>query len=408
MDLIGLTRKRFYRRGILVANAGEGSVYRVEGDNSLLLKILSRPLTPRQVEKLKTLAAFTPKPEHAAFPIEVVIDPTTQIPVGFIQPFFARTLPLTRALDSYGRSSQKLPNDLSFRVKLCRLLAEAFARIHAANLIVGDVSDGNFLVSRDRLARVRVIKSIDCNSFQLTLRTPRGNEFFPSGVATEEYAAPEVQPTDWATSQRSVYSDSFGFAVLAWKILFDGSHPFAVITPRSVDVPPIGKRIEDRLFPFCPGTPMPASWKPPVVQPSLAILPVEVRDLLFRAFSTPDPRDRATAAEWCEVFRSWEVALTPSLPLRFLGTWNGSIADRLAETLSTFKPYLGKALVLGLLVVMAYLTTQADFSLSSPRSGASGPQYRLITDSPKPVRNRPVDLDLFPEPFWQPSSPEKE
>jgi len=77
-----------------------------------------------------------------------------------------------------------------------------------------------------------------------------------SGVATEQYAAPEVQSTDWSTSLRSVHSDNFGFAVLAWKLLFGGSHPFAVITPRSVDVPALGERIEKHLFPFRPGSPM--------------------------------------------------------------------------------------------------------------------------------------------------------
>lgn len=410
MLYLGVSTGKVYESGLLVASAGEGSVYLVIGDKTILLKILSRGLTPRQVEKLEVLAAYKSKPDHAAIPIEVVVDPATRKLVGFVQPYFANALPLTRILDSHGRSSQKLPSDLAFRVRLCRLLAEAFARIHAANLVAGDVSDGNFLFGRDWFGRVSVIYSIDCNSYQVTLRTKRGNECYLSEVATPEYAAPEIQPTDWATSQRSIYSDSFGFAVLAWKILFDGSHPFAVITPRSVDVPPIGERIEKRLFPLCPGSPMPANWKAPSIQPSVGILPTEVRELFFRAFSAPDPRDRATAAEWSEVFRSWELSLTLSLPLRVLGTCNGSLANRLAETLSVFKPHLGKALAFAVLVVMAYLTMHADFSLNTTPSGSAVPQHRLISDGPrlKSGRSRSVDPELFPEPFWQPSPPAKE
>ncbi len=407
MYYLGTTTGKIYRAGPELARAGEGVVYTVDGDKSILLKILTRPLTPREVQKLHALSALKAKPEHAAIPLEVVIDPSTQTPAGFTQPFFAPTISFSRVLDSHGRSAQKLPDDLAFRVRLCRMLAEAFARVHAVQLVVGDVSDGNFLLGRDWLGRVRVVHVIDCNSFQVTLRTNRGNEFFPSGVATEEYAAPEVQPTDWATSPRTAYSDSFGFAVLAWKVLFGGSHPFAVVTPRSVDVPPIGERIERRLFPFCPGSPLPANWKAPAIRPSLAVLPVEIRELFFRAFSSADPRDRATATEWREVFRAWELALTPSLPFRVLGAWNGSVADRVAEALSTVKPYLGRALGFTALVLLAVLTTRFD---PAPAPASNSPPQRLHTDPPrtKPNRPRAVDRELFPEPIWQPPQPEKE
>lgn len=410
MDYFGADTGKVYRAGPLVASAGEGSVYRVEGNKSLLLKILTRPLTARQVEKLKFLAAFKPKPNHAAIPIEIVIDPATRTPVGFTLPYFSRAVPLTLALDSHGRTTLKLPDDLACRVKVCRLLADAFARVHAANLVIGDVSDGNFLMGRDWFGRAAVVSVIDCNSFQVTVRTNRGNDCFPSGVATEEYAAPEVQPTDWATSLRSVYSDGFGFGILAWKLLFGGSHPFAVITPRSVDVPPIGERIEKRLFPFCPGSPLPTNWKAPPTEPSLAVLPVEVRELFFRTFSAADPRDRPTAADWYTAFRSWELILTPSLPFRILGAWNGSIADRLARTLSHFKPYLGPAFVFTVLVVLTSLTTRWDSLWPTKPGGTEAPPQRVVSDSPRTKSNRPrqVDRELFPEPIWNPSQPSKE
>jgi DNA-binding helix-hairpin-helix protein with protein kinase domain len=404
--VLGELSGRTYELDALLFSAGEGSLHSVVGDASVLIKSFRRQLTTRQIDKIHALASLVVKPENAALPLEIVNNLTTQTPVGFVQPYFAGAVPLTRVLDSHGRKDQKFLDDLAFRVRLCRLLADAFTRVHSAQLVVGDVSDGNFLVGRDWLNRVRIIYVIDCNSFQVSRRSNAGNEFFASGVATEEYTAPEVQPTDWATSAQTVYSDSFGFAVLAWKILFGGSHPFAVITPRSVDVPPLGERIEKRLFPFCPGSPLPANWKAPTLQPSLAVLPVELRELFFRAFSSADPRDRATAAEWCELLRSWELVLTPSLPLRVLGAWNGSIADRLPETLSTFKPYLGRAAVFTALTVFAVLTTQFDFKTAP---GGQTPRS-LHSDSPrlKSIRPRTVDRDLFPEPIWQPTHPEKE
>lgn len=412
MDYIGTTTGRAYHAGPLLARAGEGAVYRVDGDKSLLLKVLTRPLTPQAVEKLRTLAALRPAPAHTAVPVEVVADPATSAPVGFVQPYFDRAAPLTRALDAHGRGSLRLPDGLASRVKLCRLLAEAFARVHAAHLVVGDVSDGNFLLGTDWLGRVRVVYAIDCNSFQVAVRTARGNEFFPSGVATEEYAAPEVQPTDWSTSLRSVYSDSFGYAVLAWKLVFNGSHPFAVVTPRSVDVPPLGERIGKRQFPFRPGTPLPPSWTAPGLQPSLAVLPADVRELFFRSFSAADPRDRPTADDWLAAVRSWEWAVTPSLPLRVLGAWSGSVADRLATTLTASKPYLGRAAVLVALVALTAWTAGVGFRSPSPtKPGETRPLVRPAPARPArplPGRPRPVDRDLFPEPDWSPSPPPKE
>lgn len=407
MYVLGVTTGRVYKAGPLVAQAGEGSVYRVDGDTSVLLKVLTRPPSQRAVEKLHTLAAVRPKPAHTAVPVEVVTDPATATPVGFVQPYFVRAVPLTRVFDTHGRTALKLPDDLAFRVKLCRLLAEAFTRVHAAGLVVGDVSDGNFLLGLDRLGRAWVVYAIDCNSFQVTVRTRRGNQFFPSGVATAEYAAPEVQPTDWATSLRSVYSDSFGFAVLAWKVLFNGSHPFAVVTPRSMDVPPVGDRIERRQFPFCPGTPLPPAWTAPDLRPSLAVLPQDVRELFFRSFSAADPRDRPSVDAWGDALRSWEWAVTPSLPLRVLGAWNGSLADRLATTLTACKPYLGRAAAFVTLVALTAWTAGMELpSLSSPKPGETKPAVRPALNNrtrSAPARPRPVDHDLFPESVWTPS-----
>ena len=305
MDVIGSSTGRLYRTGPLLARAGEGAVYRVSGDASILLKIFDVPPSARAVQKLELLTGYAPKPEFVALPLETVVDVATRAVVGFVQPFFRRTVPVTRAFDSPGRTRCGLPDHLGHQVTLCRLLAEAVARLHAADLVMGDVSDTNFLISRNWLGRVTAISVIDCNSLQVSRRTNRGHEVFASGVATEAYAAPEVQSTDWSVSPRTVFSDNFGLAVLCWLLLFNGSHPFAVASPRNVDVPPLGERIERRLFTYAPATPLPAGWTQLTLDPSLGVLPNDLRELFFRTFSADDPRDRPTADEWVRAFRTW-------------------------------------------------------------------------------------------------------
>jgi DNA-binding helix-hairpin-helix protein with protein kinase domain len=388
----------------------------VGGHPDLLLKIMSSALSPEQVAKLEALALWPNKPVGVAMPTELVNDLPTGKPVGFLQPFYRRAVPLTQLLDSYGRRQLRFPDDLSFRVKLCRLLAEAFARVHAENLVIGDVSDGNFLIGRDRFGRAGIAYVIDCNSFQVTIRTAQGNAFFPSGVATEEYAAPEVQPTDWATSPRSVYTDSFGLAVLLWKLIFNRAHPFAVVTPRSVDVPPMGERIEDRLFPFSPARPLPASWQAPDVQPPLSVLPFKLRESFFKTFSTDDPRDRTGIDDWCKLLSDWEVALTPSIPLRVVRKVNHSFADRLSRGLSHVQPHLGKAVVALVIGFMMLGSNPLTLLRSSPQSftapvkskadkrfGISSSSSLSPTSPTKPIA---IDIELFPEPIWNPNAKE--
>ena len=262
MDVIGSLTGRLYHAGPLLARAGEGAVYRVVGDTSILLKVFDVPPSARAIQKLDLLTQYSPRPAHTALPLETVLDVVNRGVVGFVQPFFDRSVSLSQARDTVSRKLHRLPEGIPHQIKLCRLLAEAMDRLHAADLVMGDVSDTNFLLGRNWLGRVWVVYVIDCNSLQLTVRTNRGHECFPSGVATEAFTAPEIQSTDWATSARTIFSDSFGLAVACWLVLFNGSHPFAVASPRNVDVPPLGERIERRVFPYAPATPLPPGSSP--------------------------------------------------------------------------------------------------------------------------------------------------
>src|SRR4051794_11459638 len=63
-------------------------------------------------------------------------------------------------------------------------IARAFATVHEAGQVIGDVNHGNLLVSSD--ARVTLI---DCDSFEIT----DGNATFPCLVGVPTYTPPELQ-----------------------------------------------------------------------------------------------------------------------------------------------------------------------------------------------------------------------
>lgn len=401
MHVYGKRTGTLYSANQLLAQAGEGAVYTVLSHRRLLLKIFTKPLDPAAIRKLELLCDWPDRPTLTALPIEIVFDASRTSVLGFIQPYFQDALTLSRLIDSQGRKDRGVPDSLTFRIKLARMLAEAFMRLHAANLVMGDVSDSNFLVNRSWWGTVTGISVIDCNSFQVSVRSAQGSEFFPSGVATEEYAAAEVQSTDWSTSSRSVYSDSFGFAVLAWKLIFNGSHPFSVVTPRSVDAPPLGQRIERHQFPFAPRQPMPSGWSPPQLKPDVSVLPNEVLELFRQTFTALDPRDRPTVETWYQVLAHWEASVFYTLARTFLG----STVDRLSEMRLNFqyrfRSWYGPVLLLVILVVLSWA------SLPSPQSSLPPPApHNDARVQPSPVnptrqhegklRERALDPELFP------------
>ena len=403
VDVIGSVTGRLYPAGPLLARAGEGAVYKVSGDSSILLKIFDVPPSTRSIEKLEILTRYTPKPAHTALPLETVVDVVNREVVGYVQPFFDRAVPLTRALDTASRRLLGLPNGIDFRVKVCRLLSEAMARLHAVDLVMGDVSDSNFLIGRNRFGKLTVISVIDCNSLQVSVRTNRGNEIFPSGVATEAYTAPEVQSTDWSTSPRSIFSDSFGLAVACWLMLFNGSHPFAVASPRNVDIPALGERIQRRQFPYSPASPLPPGWTQLTLDPSLGILPNNLREMFFRTFSTDDCRDRPTADEWVQAFRSWEAKPMPRIPLRKMVSWNSPFSNHLANLFDGARTWAVRGLVFtGIVLLTVFFSHFQQPSKPAPSPEAT-PALMLGQPAPSPSKSprpRYVDPDFFPEPIW--------
>lgn len=402
MAFVGSMSGRLYEPSQLLAQAGEGSVHFVKGNSTKLLKIFDHSPSSEAIAKLELLTSWPNQPATIAFPIETVADLSQQV-VGFIQPYFANATPLTRLMDTASRQSLRLPDDLAYRVRICRLLAEAFSRLHAIHLVMGDVSDSNFLIGRDWLGRLTTAYIIDSNSFHVAVRTNKGNECYPSGVATEEYAAPETQPTDWSTSHRTIYSDSFGLAVLSWKLIFNGAHPFSVVTPRNQDVPPLGQRIEKRQFPIQPGTPLPPGWSPPPLDPSLSVLPAKVRDNFFAAFSKEDPRDRPLVDDWQQCLHDWEQEITPSLPVQVLVRLQAKVLPKLSWGHLSFPRVSRPRLIALAAALVIWLVYTNFFSASSPPTAGSShqPNYgrpRAADKSDK--RATSIDPELFPHFPW--------
>jgi DNA-binding helix-hairpin-helix protein with protein kinase domain len=176
-------------------------------------------------------------------------------------------------------------------VLAARNTAAAFQTLHSANIVVGDVNQGNLLVDKGMCVRM-----IDCDSFQLSA----GNRTFNCPVGTPHFTPPELQSLKLRNVVRTPEHDRFGLAILIFHLLFVGRHPFAG-RYRGVGDMPIEKAIAERRFAFSKNKAETLVDPPPA---SLLVddLPPSVGQLFERAFrcAEGDTKTRPTPLEWVQ------------------------------------------------------------------------------------------------------------
>jgi DNA-binding helix-hairpin-helix protein with protein kinase domain len=280
--------------GAEVGRGGEGSVYQVLGDETLVAKIYhKRPMPADQVAKLQAMSARwnTALEAISAWPRSLLYDPSSRMPWGILMSRMAGA----RALhELYGTTHRRhyFP-DVGWHHLLlaARNTAAAFQTLGNSGVIVGDVNQGNLLVDEKMCVRL-----IDCDSFQFT----DGDRTFNCPVGTPHFTPPELQNVRLREVSRTQNHDRFGMAVLIFHLLFVGRHPFAGRYRGPTDMP-IEKAIAERRFAFSRNTaetlmePPPASLVLDEVSPAVA-------DLFERAFRYTEGSgsERPSPVEWVE------------------------------------------------------------------------------------------------------------
>jgi DNA-binding helix-hairpin-helix protein with protein kinase domain len=204
-----------------IGRGGEGSVYQVFDDETLVAKVYhKRPLPADQVDKLQAMASHWTNDLEAisAWPRSLLYDPSSRMPCGILM---SRMTGARQLHELYGTTNRKrhFP-DVGWHhlVLAARNTAAAFQTLHRAGVVVGDVNQGNLLVDEKMCVRM-----IDCDSFQFT----DGERTFVCPVGTPHFTPPELQSVKLREVPRTENHDRFGMAVLIFHLLFVGRHPFA-------------------------------------------------------------------------------------------------------------------------------------------------------------------------------------
>lgn len=215
------SERRPLQLGAEVGRGGEGAVYAVQGQAQVVAKIYAQPPDPERVDKLSAMVELfhlTPSlADWCAWPQSLLRD-EGDVVRGFLMPRVQDHRP---AHDVYNPEQRKAAFPLAawdFLVRTAANCARMFATLHEAEVVVGDVNERNLLIGRDA-----TVSLVDCDSFQLH----RGPRLFRTAVGVVDYTPPELQGADFATIVRTPNHDRFGLAVLLFKLLFLGRHPFS-------------------------------------------------------------------------------------------------------------------------------------------------------------------------------------
>jgi hypothetical protein len=261
-----------------LGRGGEGEVLPVVHAPGLVAKVLKEP-TPERRAKLEAMIRNplfgTPARPTAAWPQDILFTAgRSRSFIGYLMPRVAGAHPMFECYNPEARRTTCPGIDYRFLVRSGRNLATAIALTHARGYVIGDVNESNALVSAD--AQVTLI---DTDSWQIHDSVRRATYRCP--VGKPEFMAPELQGTDLRTVDRSATHDQFALAVLLFKLMTEGSHPFDGVFNGPGEPPPLELRIAVGSLPWRNRTGL---WAPrPLAMPIDALHP-RLRELFVQCF----------------------------------------------------------------------------------------------------------------------------
>ena len=274
--------------GPAIKSGGEGTVHPVTGEPNLVAKIYHTPPDNARLSKLRAmLVKASPKlTEVAAWPVSLLHDGRHYR--GFLMSRVQGEE--IHQLFNPGERARKFPDRRwDFLLHVARNCADAFQALHDAGVVMGDVNEANLLVLANGCVRL-----IDCDSYQVA----NGSQVFTCDVGVDQWTPPELQNVPTLRGVvRAVNHDLFGLAVLVFKLVFMGRHPFAGVPLHPGDFE-LEQAIAGFRFAFSPHAHT-FGMRPPPHSLLLDKFPESVTKMFEAAFMRgSELNSRPTAARW--------------------------------------------------------------------------------------------------------------
>jgi len=291
-----------------LAEGTEGEIYRLPGDDSLVIKIYKDKDKDERVDKLKAMVARSPDDPmrdkgHAsiAWPTDLVLWTGNNEVCGFVMPRLGSSHPISRFYDLDERRKH-LPF-FTYR-SLCRLganLASAVWAIHEKGYVIGDINDRNVMATDGALVTL-----VDTDSFQI--KEQDTGRLYRCTVWSQDYTPPELQGAHFDQIERSPEHDLFGIGVLLFQLLMEGRLPFVCAFKNPNDGVDAIRCLIRGYFPYGQSR---NGIIPPPVAPPYAMLHPALQKLFNQCFidGFQDPQMRPPAEVWHRTLRDTEQEL---------------------------------------------------------------------------------------------------
>lgn len=281
-----------------LGRGGEGAVFEVSGNRDYVAKIYHEPAVPEKAEKLALMIRLggDSLKQFAAWPIaslhETVGGPTK----GLVMPKIAKPTEIHELYSPAHRKIEFPTSDWRFLVRTALNCAAAFQSLHAKQIVIGDVNQGNILVTHKA-----TVNLIDCDSFQIS-----GNgATYKCRVGVAHFTPPELSSYEMI---RTTNHDNFGLAVMVFHLLFMGRHPFSGRFSGRGDMP-LEKAIKENRFAYARNASR-YQMAPPPSCLSLQELSTDIANMFEAAFADPRTvQQRPTATQWREALLSLEAGM---------------------------------------------------------------------------------------------------
>ena len=297
--LVSIAQKPF-------AVGGEGSIYDVVGDSSIVAKVYNAPQSKDRSEKLGAMAGVTTPDllKIAAWPTATLHSALGGPVTGILMPKISGYKEIHHLYSVTQRKKDYPDADWRFLTHAARNCAIAFETIHHHGHVVGDVNQKNVLVSTKA-----IVQFVDCDSFQV--RAANGLHY-RCVVGVPDYTPPELQGKSFRVVDRDPNHDRFGLAVLIFHLLMMGRHPFSGVYLDAGDMP-LEKAIQGGRYAYSRNSQATRMRPPPNTLP-MTMLDASLVSLFERAFAPigpGGPAARPTATEWKDALGGFLAQLGP-------------------------------------------------------------------------------------------------
>jgi hypothetical protein len=302
VDVNGSIRK--VRLAKELASGGAGAVYSVLGDSSIVVKLYNAETLRTEggvyADKITRMLQYVPSLSSSAsgivqlaWPLAIARDGSGSF-VGFTMPAldFQHTEGLESLLIPKQAKLKNLRSDLGARITVAANLAGVVRAIHDKGHQIVDMKPPNLRFYKKEL----YVAVLDCDGFQVQLP----GRALSAPQVTIDYLAPEYQSKPIVNHE---YQDRFALAVIIFRLLNYGIHPYTGIAKDPNAPTDMEGKISRGMYAYAM---TPHRMISPVPASAHDCFPDDLRQMFDRAFGSFVEK-RPTSGEWADSLKDYAL-----------------------------------------------------------------------------------------------------